>query len=108
MFTVFSCELYFMCIVGALFFTVPRTCMSIHFLFGFAILIWHRCMCFLIQLHCTVGDFVLSVLLICLLAMLLRLRCGSFHLQAVVTKHSKFSFLHSGLRPEKNLTKQQN
>ena len=36
------------------------------------------------------------------------LRCGSFHLQAVVTKHSKFSFLHSGLRPEKNLTKQQN
>ena len=53
-------------------------------------------------------DFVLSVLLTCLLAMLLRLRCGSFHLQAVVTKHSKFSFLHSGLRPEKNLTKQQN
>ena len=39
MFTVFSSELYFMCIVGALFFTVPRTCMSIHFLFVFAILI---------------------------------------------------------------------
>ena len=54
------------------------------------------------------GDLVLSVCLICLLAMLLRLRYGSFHLQDVATKHSKFAFLYSGLRPEKNLNKQQN
>ena len=40
--------------------------------------------------------------------MLLHLRCGSFHLQDDVTKHSKFSFLCSGLRPEKKSTKQQN
>ena len=67
---------------------------------------WGFCLVF-------VAHFVLSVLLIlsylcCLLAMLLRLRCSSFYLQDVVTKHSKFTFLYSGLRPEKNLTKQQN
>ena len=66
---------------------------------------WAFCLVF-------VAHFVLSVLLIfylcCLLAMLLHLRCSSFHLQDVVTKHSKFAFLYSGLRPEKNLTKQQN
>ena len=99
--TVFSCELCFMCTVDLLLLTIPRTCMCIHFLFVFPILI-------LWQSTVQLGDFVVSVFLICLLAMLLRLRYGSFHLQDVATKHSKFAFLYSGLRPEKNLSKQQN
>ena len=113
MFTVFSCELYFMCIVGALFFHCSQN-LHEHSFFV--------CFCYpdMTQLH-VLSDpvalyswgFVLSVLLIlsylcCLLAMLLCWRCSSFHLQDVVTKHSKFAFLYSGLRPEKNLTKQQN
>ena len=79
--TVFTVvELYFMCTVDSLLLTIARSCMCIHFLFVFPILI----------------------------AMLLRLRYGSFHLQDVAIKHSKFAFLYSGLRPEKNLNKQQN
>ena len=100
--TVFTVvELYFMCTVDSLLLTIARTCMCIHFLFVFPILI-------LWQSTVQLGDLVLSVCLICLLAMLLRLRYGSFHLQDVATKHSKFAFLYSGLRPEKNLNKQQN
>ena len=95
--TVFTVvELYFMCTVDSLLLTIARTCMCIHFLFVFPILI-------LWQSTVQLGDLVLSVCLICLLAMLLRLRYGSFHLHDVAIKHSKFAFLYSGLRPEKIL-----
>ena len=97
--TVFTVvQLYFMCTVDSLLLTIARICICIHFLFVFPILI-------LWQSTVQLGDLVLSVCLICLL---LRLRYGSFHLQDVAIKHSKFAFLYSGLRPEKNLNKQQN
>ena len=83
--TVFTVvELYFMCTVDSLLLTIARTCMCIHFLFVFLILI-------LWQSTVQLGDLVLSVCLICLLVMLLRLRYGSFHLQDVEIKHSKFA-----------------